>query len=61
MKKADFVGIGFVSNDHLAILPFIPMDTKVKMLEHRILGGGPVVSEADLKTGLAHIKSVWNV
>ena len=41
MKKADFVGIGFVSNDHLAILPFIPMDTKVKMLEHRILGGGP--------------------
>ena len=41
MKQADFLGIGFVSNDHLAILPFIPMDTKVKMLEHRILGGGP--------------------
>ena len=41
MKKADFLGIGFVSNDHLAILPFIPMDTKVRMLEHRILGGGP--------------------
>ena len=41
MKKADFIGIGFVSNDHLAILPFIPMDTKVRMLEHRILGGGP--------------------
>ena len=41
MKQADFVGIGFVSNDHLAILPFIPMDTKVRMLEHRILGGGP--------------------
>lgn len=41
MNKADFLGIGFVSNDHLAILPFIPMDTKVRMLEHRILGGGP--------------------
>ena len=41
MSKADFIGVGFVSNDHLAILPFIPMDTKVRMLEHRILGGGP--------------------
>ena len=41
MAKADFIGIGFVSNDHLAIVPYIPMDTKVRMLEHRILGGGP--------------------
>ena len=41
MSKADFIGIGFVSNDHLAILPFIPMDTKVRIKEHRILGGGP--------------------
>ena len=40
MAKADFIGVGFVSNDHLAVLPFIPMDTKVKMLSHRILGGG---------------------
>jgi len=30
-----------VSNDHLAVLPFIPMDTKVRMLSHKILGGGP--------------------
>ena len=41
MSKADFIGVGFVSNDHLAILPFIPMDTKVRMIDHRILGGGP--------------------
>lgn len=41
MAKADFIGLGFVSNDHLAIVPYIPMDTKVRMLEHRILGGGP--------------------
>ena len=41
MGNVDFIGVGFVSNDHLAILPFIPMDTKVRMLEHRILGGGP--------------------
>ena len=41
MKKFDYIGLGFVSNDHLAVLPFIPMDTKVKMLSHAILGGGP--------------------
>ena len=39
--KADFVGLGYCSNDHLAVLPFIPMDTKVQMLKHAILGGGP--------------------
>ena len=41
VKTFDYIGLGFVSNDHLAVLPFIPMDTKVKILEHRILGGGP--------------------
>ena len=41
MKDFEYIGLGFVSNDHLAVLPFIPMDTKVKMLSHRILGGGP--------------------
>ena len=39
--KAEYVGCGFCSNDHLAVLPFIPMDTKVRMLQHRIMGGGP--------------------
>lgn len=38
---ADYVALGFVSNDHLAVLPFIPIDTKVKMLSHAIRGGGP--------------------
>lgn len=41
MKQFDYIGIGFVSNDHLAVLPFIPIDTKVKMVSHAILGGGP--------------------
>lgn len=41
VKKYDYIGLGFVSNDHLAVLPFIPMDTKVKMISHKILGGGP--------------------
>ena len=44
MKNFDFVGIGFCSNDHLAVLPFIPMDTKVRMLSHRIMGGGPAAN-----------------
>jgi ribokinase len=44
MEKYDFIGLGFASNDHLAVLPFIPMDTKVKMLRHEILGGGPAAN-----------------
>ena len=44
MGKTDYIGVGFVSNDHLAVLPFIPMDTKVRMLEHRVLGGGPAAN-----------------
>ena len=41
MKDFEYIGVGFVSNDHLAVLPYIPLDTKVKILTHRILGGGP--------------------
>ena len=37
----EYIGLGFVSNDHLAVLPFISMDTKERMLSHAILGGGP--------------------
>ena len=44
MAKADFIGVGFVSNDHLAVLPFIPMDTKVKMASHAVIGGGPAAN-----------------
>ena len=40
-NKAEYVGIGYCSNDHLAVVPFIPMDTKVQMKSHAILGGGP--------------------
>ena len=42
----EYVGLGFVSNDHLAVLPFIPMDTKVRMLSHAIVGGGPAGNAA---------------
>ena len=41
VQDFDYIGVGFVSNDHLAVVPYIPLDTKVKILTHRILGGGP--------------------
>ena len=44
MKQFDYIGVGFCSNDHLAVLPFIPMDTKVKMASHAIMGGGPAAN-----------------
>ena len=46
MDFCDYLALGFVSNDHLAILPFIPMDTKVKMLSHAVIGGGPAGNAA---------------
>ena len=32
MQSAEFLALGFCSNDHIAVLPFIPHDTKVRML-----------------------------
>ena len=43
-EKTDFVGLGFCSNDYLATLPNIPMDSKVQILEHLIQGGGPAAT-----------------
>ena len=44
MGKADFVGLGFCSNDYLALLPEIPIDSKVQMLRHLVQGGGPAAT-----------------
>jgi len=44
MRQCDFVGLGFCSNDCLALLPEIPIDNKVQMLEHLIQGGGPAAT-----------------
>lgn len=44
MKVFDYIGLGFCSNDHLAVLPFIPHDTKVRMLAHAVMGGGPAAN-----------------
>ena len=46
MNTVDYVSLGYCSNDHLAVVPFIPHDTKVKMLRHAILGGGPAGNAA---------------
>ena len=46
MAKADFVGLGFCSNDYLSLLPEIPIDNKVQMLEHLVQGGGPAATAA---------------
>ena len=46
MGQFDYISLGFCSNDHLAVLPFIPMDTKVKMVAHSIRGGGPAGNAA---------------
>lgn len=46
MKNCDFVGLGFCSNDYLALLPEIPIDNKVQMLRHLVQGGGPAATAA---------------
>ncbi len=46
MAGCEYLSLGFVSNDHLAVLPFIPMDTKVRMVSHAIIGGGPAGNAA---------------
>ena len=32
-KKIDFVGLGFCSNDYISLLPEIPIDHKVQIIE----------------------------
>ena len=44
MRQCDFVGLGFCSNDYLALLPEIPIDNKVRMLKHLVQGGGPAAT-----------------
>ena len=44
MNRFEYIGLGFCSNDHLATVPFIPHDTKVRMISHAIMGGGPAAN-----------------
>ena len=58
----DYVGIGFCSNDYLSVLPHIPYDSKVQMVEHLVQGGGPAatatVAAARLGLSAAFISTV---
>ena len=58
----DYVGIGFCSNDYLSVLPHIPYDSKVQMVEHLVQGGGPAatatVAAARLGLSTAFISTV---
>ena len=44
MDKIGFVAVGYCSNDYLAILPEIPLDGKVQILEQMVQGGGPAAT-----------------
>ena len=44
MGVFDYVGVGFCSNDDISLLPEIPIDSKVKIIEHTIQGGGPAAT-----------------
>ena len=44
MEQIDFVALGYCSNDYLAILPEIPLDGKVQILEQMVQGGGPAAT-----------------
>jgi sugar/nucleoside kinase (ribokinase family) len=40
----DIVGIGYCGLDHVCLVPHIPKDEKVEILEHLIQGGGPAAT-----------------
>ena len=44
MSTFDYVGVGFCSNDDISLLPEIPLDSKVKIIQHTIQGGGPAAT-----------------
>ena len=58
MKRCDFVGLGFCSNDYLALLPEIPIDNKVRMLEHLVQGGGPAATATVAAARLGPLRSL---
>lgn len=46
MENVAYYCLGFASTDYLSLLPYIPMDDKVQMLEHLVQGGGPAATSA---------------
>lgn len=60
-QKIDFVSLGFCSNDYLALLPEIPIDSKVQMLEHVVQGGGPAATAAVAAARLGFVAAFMGV
>jgi len=62
MKPIEIAGLGFCSLDYLSILPYIPMDEKVEIIQNLIQGGGPtataIITAARLGANTAFIGCV---
>ncbi|MDD2708576.1 MAG: PfkB family carbohydrate kinase [Verrucomicrobiae bacterium] len=40
----DLIGLGYCGLDHICLMPSIPQDDKVEILEHLVQGGGPAAT-----------------
>ena len=62
MKQVEIAGLGFCGLDYLCILPYIPLDEKVEIIQNKIQGGGPaataIVTAARLGAQTAFIGAV---
>jgi sulfofructose kinase len=43
-KNAEIVGLGYCGQDHLCLLPYIPVDDKVEIIQSLSQGGGPAAT-----------------
>ncbi|MCK9412933.1 MAG: PfkB family carbohydrate kinase [Prolixibacteraceae bacterium] len=64
MKRVEIAGLGFCGLDYLSILPHIPVDEKVEIIQSLVQGGGPaataIVTAARLGARTAFIGAVGN-
>jgi len=64
MKRIEIAGLGFCGLDYLCILPHIPFDEKVEIIQNLVQGGGPsataIVTAARLGAQTAFIGAVGN-
>ncbi|MFA6946346.1 MAG: PfkB family carbohydrate kinase [Pedobacter sp.] len=62
MRNIDIAGLGFCGLDYLCILPHIPVDEKVEIIQNLVQGGGPaataIVTAARLGAKTAFIGAV---
>jgi len=64
MKRVEIAGLGFCGLDYLCLLPHIPVDEKVEIIQSLVQGGGPsataMVTAARLGARTAFIGAVGN-